>query len=120
MSRRLLGFLIAIGVGIVAGLLYGWVINPVKYVDTTPDTLRSDYKTDYVLMVAEVYRANPDLSQAAHRLGPLGSQIPADLTRQAAAAARQGGYSKADLDALDGLAKAFETWTPVPRKEGTP
>jgi hypothetical protein len=120
MSRRLLGFLIAIVVGIAAGLLYGWVLNPVKYVDTTPDTLRADYKIDYVLMVAEAYRAQPDLSRAAHSLALLGSQQPADVTRQTAALARKGGYSKADLDDLDALTRAFQTWTPVPRAEVTP
>jgi hypothetical protein len=35
------------------GLLYGWMVNPVRYVNTTPDTLRADYQLDYVLMVAE-------------------------------------------------------------------
>jgi hypothetical protein len=45
-------FLIAIAVGLALGLLYGWVLSPVKYVDTTPNTLRADYQTDYVLMVA--------------------------------------------------------------------
>ncbi len=120
MSRRLLGFLVAILIGLAVGLLYGWVINPVKYVDTTPDTLRSDYKTDYVLMVAEAYRTQPDLEQAAHRLALLGAQQPADLTRQAVQVARQGGYSAADLDAMDALSKAFQIWTPVPHQAGTP
>jgi len=120
MSRRLLGFLVAIIIGLVVGLLYGWVINPVKYVDTTPDTLRADYKTDYVLMVAEAYRSEPDLEQAAHRLALLGAQQPADLARQALQAARKGGYSPADLDALDALSRAFQTWTPVPPQAGKP
>jgi hypothetical protein len=120
MSRRLVGFLIMIGLGLGLGLLYGWVINPVQYKDTTPDTLRADFKTDYVLMVAEVYRAKPDLSRAASSLAVLGSQAPAQLASQAALDARRGGYSKADLDALDALSKAFQVWTPVPRLEKTP
>ncbi|HVN54588.1 MAG TPA: hypothetical protein VMT46_09685 [Anaerolineaceae bacterium] len=125
MSRRLLGFALAILVGLAAGLVYGWVINPVKYVDTTPDTLRADYKTDYVLMVAEIYRASPDLDQAARRLALLGSQSPAELAREAALAARAGDFPQTDQDALDVLSRAFQTWTPVargatPQKAGTP
>ena len=50
MTSRWILFIFAILVGAGLGLLYGWVINPVDYVDTTPDTLRIDYKTDYVLM----------------------------------------------------------------------
>ena len=45
-------FFLSIALGLAAGLYYGWVINPVEYVNTTPDTLRVDYQADYVLMVA--------------------------------------------------------------------
>ncbi|HSL45503.1 MAG TPA: hypothetical protein VK897_18860, partial [Anaerolineales bacterium] len=67
MARRI-GFIIAILIGLAGGLYYGWVVNPVNYVDTTIDTLRPDYQTDYVLMVAEAYHANLDLDLAARRL----------------------------------------------------
>jgi hypothetical protein len=54
---RIFWFLVAIIVGLIGGMYYGWIVNPVKYVNTTPDTLRYDYKADYALMVAEVYQA---------------------------------------------------------------
>ena len=59
-SRRVrwLAFLVAIGIGLGLGLYYGWVVSPVAYVDTAPNTLRPDYKADYVLMVAEAYQAD--------------------------------------------------------------
>ena len=60
MSSRWILFIIAILAGAGLGLLYGWVINPVDYVDTAPDTLRIDYKTDFVLMVAEAYQGESD------------------------------------------------------------
>jgi hypothetical protein len=50
---RWIKFLIAIGLGVAIGLFYSWTINPVQVVDSTPDTLRLDYRSDYVLMVAE-------------------------------------------------------------------
>lgn len=72
--------MIAIGVGF--GLLYGWVIEPVKYVDTAPDSLRLDYKTDYVLMVAEAYQVERDLNLAVQRLTLLGGN-PLDTVNAA-------------------------------------
>ncbi len=83
--------LLALLIGIAFGLAYGWVISPVEYVDTTPDTFRADYRADYVLMVAEAYQTeqNPDL--AVRRLAVLGSQAPGEIASQALADARQIG-----------------------------
>ena len=53
--RRLILFVLMIVLGIAAGVTYGWVLNPVQYSDTGLQTLGQDFKTDYVLMVAEVY-----------------------------------------------------------------
>ncbi|UCF61533.1 MAG: hypothetical protein JSV37_02300, partial [Anaerolineaceae bacterium] len=63
-------------IGLVVGLIYGWVLRPVEYVDTAPDTLREDYRTDYVLMVAEAYAGDGDLDLAQIRLATLGPQPP--------------------------------------------
>ena len=66
-------FLSALGIGL--GLLYGWVIDPADFFDLTPDTLRADYKADYVLMTAEAYRATgPGPGRAP--LAIFGSQSP--------------------------------------------
>ena len=66
-SNRWLLILIALIAGIGIGLAYGWVVDPVDFFDLTPDTLRADYKTDYVLMTAEAYRAEQDPALAAPR-----------------------------------------------------
>lgn len=71
---RWIKFIIAIGIGISAGLFYAWKINPVEMVDTTPESLSIDYKADYVLMVAEAYRVEGNLEQARLRLSELGSE----------------------------------------------
>lgn len=102
MSRRV-RFLIAILIGVAGGLFYGWVVNPVKYVDTTPDTLSLDYKTDYVLMVAETYHADGDLSAAARRLAALGSTPPVEMVQQAILAAQKLGYVHGDIQLMNGL-----------------
>jgi hypothetical protein len=54
---RWIPVLIAALSGLALGLVYGWRINPVQYTDITPDVLRIDYRSDYVLMVAAVIDA---------------------------------------------------------------
>lgn len=114
MSRWLL-FLIAIGIGVAVGLTYGWVINPVEYVDTTPNSLREDYKADYVLMVAEAYAAEKDPALAARRLALLGDTPPVEIVRQVMIYATQvqPGYAEADLDLMSRLASALQSWDPL-------
>ncbi len=107
-------FLISVGVGIAAGLYYGWVINPVHYVDTSPDTLRADYKADYVLMTAEAYQKDGDLAGAARRLAVLGDPRPQESVAKATLFATQAGYGADDLSLMQRLGEALQTWTPVP------
>ncbi len=110
MSRWIL-FLITLALGAAAGLYYGWVVNPVEYVNTTPDTLREDYKTDYVLMVAETYRASGDLLQAVHQLGILGDPSPSASVNKALDYARQPEhpYSESDLAMMQALAAGLQS-----------
>jgi hypothetical protein len=112
--RRWFLFLIVVLLGVGVGLLYGWVINPVKYVDTTPAKLRSDYQTDYVLMVAEAYQADGDLDLAARRLAVLGESHPAEIVRQGMILAAQIPFADSDQELLSQLASALQTWSPNP------
>jgi hypothetical protein len=100
---RWIGFLIAIAGGISLGLIYGWVINPIEYVDTSPGTLKFDYKTDYVLMVAETYRSDGDLPAAARRLALLQEMPLSNLVYRALLFAQKVGYSDEDLAQLEEL-----------------
>lgn len=102
-------FILAILAGIAAGLFYAWKVNPVKIVDTTPETLRIDYKTDYVLMVAESYRSDRDLGLAQERLALLGSLPPGDIVQQAIQFAERNGYIAADLAQMQALTQALQT-----------
>ncbi len=116
---RFLGFLLAIFIGILAGIYYGWVANPVRYTNTTPDTLRYDYQADYVLMVAEIYQQEDNISLAAHRLALLGSdQTPMRHVQEAIETARKLNYSGQDIDTLGKLSLAIEVWSPA--LEATP
>ncbi len=108
---RWIRFFLVIAIGAAGGLFYGWVINPVKYVDTTPDTLRIDYKSDYVLMVAESYGADGDLALAARRLALLGDTPPMDTVREAVLFAERQGYVDADVTLMRQLLSALQTLT---------
>jgi len=105
---RWIRFLIAILVGAGLGLVYGWLINPVEYVETTPDTLRVDYRTDYVLMVAEAYQSEQDLDLAVRRLALLGDAPPAEINYQAILFAQKAGYTDADLERMQALLSSLQ------------
>ena len=101
-------FIIAILIGAGAGLAYGWLVSPVQYVDTSPDTLRIDYKADYVLMVAESYSADGDLHLAVRRLALLGAPAPAAIVLQAIEFAQEQGYSQSDIQRMQALWNALQ------------
>ncbi len=117
-AKRWLFFILSIAVGVGLGLLYGWVISPVEYIDTTPATLRTDFRTDYVLMVAETFAADQDIDAAARSLGLFGSQPPAQIASEAIAFAQQNGYTSTDLDLLQSLAVALQVWQPAAQPAG--
>ena len=122
---RWIGFFIAITAGVGLGLLYGWVINPIEYVDTSPGTLKFDYKTDYVLMVAETYHADGDLSRAARRLALLQEMPLSELAHKALLFAQKVGYADHDLNLLQELYRALQAYdlspeTPSPAGISSP
>lgn len=58
--------------GIVLGLIYAWAIDPIKVIDTTPDTLRQDLQIDYLRMVVDSYSVNRQIELAIQRYESLG------------------------------------------------
>ncbi|HSF81123.1 MAG TPA: hypothetical protein VLA49_07810 [Anaerolineales bacterium] len=113
MLSRWIRFALAILLGIIAGLVYGWYVNPVKYVDTTPDSLGVDYKTDYVLMVAEAYTAEADLDMAVRRLALLGEPSPQESVNQAILFAERQGYTDADVATIRQLLGDLQLYRPA-------
>ncbi len=95
-------------IGLIIGLVYAWLVNPVDYVDTVPGSLRDDYKDQYRLMIALAYAANNDPVRAAERLKLLDDRDPARaLTEQAQRILAEDG-SMDDARALGALASALE------------
>jgi len=113
--------MIIIGGG--AGLYYAWYVKPAEFVDAALYNMRSDYKTDYVLMVAEIYDRDHDRLQAFIRLDNI--LAPSDPNREtvvnaAVEIAQNFGYNPVDLQKLYHLQevvsgeRATPTETPVP------
>ena len=118
MPRWLIPLLAGI-LGAAAGLVYGWVINPVKFVDTTPASLRADYRTDYVLMVAESYSADHDAALASRRLAIFGSETPAAIAGAALQTGERFGYSQDDMALIQELTRALQAYQPVAPTAGS-
>jgi hypothetical protein len=113
-------FFIAITVGILLGVFYALRINPVKFEDFAPDSLSIDYKSDYVLMVAEAYSAEQDPAMAVRRLAVLGNKPPAEIVHEAILFAENPelfkdkmAYPDADLEKMRLLEKALAAWNPI-------
>ena len=112
-ATRLLFILIALATGIGLGLAYGWIVDPVEFFDLTPDTLRADYKTDYVLMTAEAYRVEQDPGLAARRLAIFGSQSPFAIASQGLEYARANGFADSDIALIQELVTALQAWSGI-------
>ena len=108
-NKRLVWFLIMMILGAAGGMVYGWLISPVQYVDTAPQSLRADYKADYVLMVAELYQADQDLELARARLAFLGSAPAQQITSQAILAAQQLDYADTDLEVMSEMLHGLQS-----------
>lgn len=59
--------------GLLLGLLIGWVIAPVQFVDATPAYLRADLQEDYLRMAIDSFRLNSNPDLAVQRWQNLGS-----------------------------------------------
>jgi len=116
--KRWLFFLIMIAIGF--GAVY-FVKNLIggKGGDISFSSLREDYRTDYVLMVAESYNHNKNLAQAITRLGELDDLPPTEIVKNAIEFAKGIDYNPNDitqmqllLDALLEVQPDVETPTP--------
>jgi len=72
--------------GAVIGLLYAWAVQPVQYTNTTPASLRPDFKDQYRALIAAAYLADGDLVRAKARLALLND---ADVYRSLAEQAQR-------------------------------
>ena len=112
MTSKYPALFLGLVLGIVAGLVYGWVIQPVEYIDTSPDALRIDYRTDYMLMVAESFDADQNLNLARIRLASLGPDLPETYLAEAIQYATEEAFSPRDIELLVQLQQTLLDRTP--------
>mgnify|MGYP000914158910 CR=1 FL=1 len=107
-EKRGYGFLVTgLMVGLVLGLVYAWFINPVSYSNTSPSTLREDFRDQYRLLIARSYAYNQDLGRSAARINLLGDKDPQQaLVSQAQQLFANNGKHN-DAEALAALANAL-------------
>jgi hypothetical protein len=91
-------------IGLAIGLYYSWVINPVEYVDTAPTSLREDFKSDYMALIAAAYDATGDLVRAQARLALFLDPNPAITLSQIAQQRLAAGRPQSETRALAQLA----------------
>lgn len=100
--------------GLVIGLVFTWVVSPVAYSDSTPVSLREDFKNHYRSMIAQVYAKNTNLLRAESRLMLLGDEDTVEaLAAQAQRILAEGG-AEDEARALAALAAALASQTIKP------
>ena len=74
---------VALVVGILLGVVYAWVLNPVEWVDGSPEDLREDLRVDYLRMAVDSYELNSDAELALERYDALGEYQQETLAKVA-------------------------------------
>jgi hypothetical protein len=82
----LLQILGGLAVGLALGIWVSWVLEPVQYTDTSPSSMRVEFKDQYRAAIASAYNATHNLERARARLSLLGD---ADSAQTLVAQAQQ-------------------------------
>ncbi|HEY3312633.1 MAG TPA: hypothetical protein VGK00_13410 [Anaerolineales bacterium] len=95
--------------GLGMGLLVSWVLAPVEFVDTTPASLRTDFKDEYRFLIASAYAADNDLPRAQARLGTLGNSNPVKALGEQSQRMLGNGVPMADVQLLADLSTDLQS-----------
>jgi hypothetical protein len=94
-------------IGIALGLGFAWAVSPVEYIDTSPASLRADFKDQYRALVAVAYLASGNTERARKRLVELkDGDLIGNLSLQAQAW-QALGHPESEGKALGLLAASF-------------
>jgi len=89
--------LLALLLGLGAGLAYAWAISPLKVFDAQPSALRADFKDSYRSAIAASFAGTNNLPRAQARLSLLGdSNLVDTLNSQAQRLISSGEFTQAD------------------------
>lgn len=71
-SNPVVSLLIGVAVGLLAGLLWGYVIAPVQWYDAAPSQLRQDQQVEYMRMAIDSFARTGNVQDAQRRVLELG------------------------------------------------
>ena len=100
--------LLAFAAGAALGLFYSWIVSPVSYVNTSPDTLRPDFKDQVRASIAAAYVSTGNLDRAHARLALLGDADPAQALNAQAQRMLAAGESPISVQHVVQLAGDLE------------
>jgi hypothetical protein len=100
--------LLSLVIGLIGGLYYAWLVDPVIFTDASPARFSDQYREEYIILVSQSYAVNENWPLAQQRLAALDDpeiaqtvndlletavrqQRPAPLLEQLAVVARQLG-----------------------------
>lgn len=107
MKRFPWDIILALILGLGLGLAYAWIVSPQQFTDSTPATLRTDFKDQFRAAIAASYAATGNLPRAQARLELLADDnLPEALNAQAQRETASGQFQQADQ--LAALAIALE------------
>lgn len=99
---------LALLAGLGLGLVYAWIISPLRVTDSAPAALRADFKDDYRSAIAAAYTASGNLPRARARLSLLGDADPVEALNAQAQRMLASGSSFGEADQVAALASALE------------
>jgi hypothetical protein len=99
--------LLGLVLGLAAGLVYAWFLNPVRWVNIAPDRLNASSQREYILLTAEAYMQDGDIDRARARLAALDARDIGGLVAVNADSALLRGADARTVRALSTLAEAL-------------
>lgn len=112
-STHQVALTIGLVTGLALGLVYTWVIAPVELVNTYPALLRTDYRWDWVRLVALSYVADGDRERARARLDGLKQEDMAGAMQALIEEYAATGRPADTLRRLTALAEVLDVHTPA-------
>jgi len=100
--------LLALIIGIGAGLVYSWMISPLRVMNASPAALRADFKAGFRSAIAAAYAATGNLPRAQARLSVLNDANPVDALNAQAQRMMADGETIQQADEVANLAAALQ------------
>jgi hypothetical protein len=103
-----LGAMFALLVGLGIGLVYAWIVSPLRITNAGPVALRADFKESYRSAIAVSYAATGNLPRAQARLALIGDPDPIEALNAQAQRMLADSELIEEADEVAALALALE------------